>query len=143
MVYYEYNAVRTPGGGRVLIVIDSNSGIPVYRQIIDQIRFQVASGLLGPGDELPSTRTVSQELGVNPMTVSKSYRLLEEAGILTRRPGLPLRVSDRSAAGAEREREAQLEGLLAPVAVAARQLGLGEEAAVEIFRRVLAAGGDG
>lgn len=124
----------------MLLVIDSQSGIPVYRQIIDQIRFQVASGQLGPGDELPSTRTVSQELGVNPMTVSKSYRMLEEDGVLTRRPGLPLMVSDRSPARAARERESQLRGLLAPVAVAVRQLGLEDEEAMEIFRRLLEAG---
>jgi GntR family transcriptional regulator len=123
----------------MLLVIDSDSGIPVYRQIIDQIRFQVASGLLAAGDELPSTRTASEELGVNPMTVSKAYRLLEADGLLTRRPGLPLMVSDRSPAVAEREREAQLERLLAPVVVAARQLGLEDEVAVAIFRRLLGA----
>jgi GntR family transcriptional regulator len=121
----------------VVIVIDSDSGIPIYRQIVDQIRFQVATGGLAPGEELPSTRAVSQELGVNPMTVSKSYQLLEEEGILARRPGRPLMVSDRSPEEVRRERATQLEELLAPVAVAVRQLGIEDGEALAIFRRLL------
>jgi GntR family transcriptional regulator len=124
-------------GGRVIIVIDSDSGTPVYRQIVDQVRFQVASGLLAPGDALPSTRSLSQELGVNPMTVSKSYQLLEEEGLLTHRPGLPLMVSERRPEEVGRDRALELEKLLLPVAVAARQLGMEAGEAVELFRRVL------
>jgi GntR family transcriptional regulator len=123
----------------VLIVIEGQSGVPVYRQIVEQVRFQVASGLLEPGAELPSTRALSQELGVNPMTVSKAYGLLEEEGTLTRRPGLSLVVSARPAASMRRARRRQLEMLLEPLAVAARQLGLEDEEAVEAFRRVLEA----
>jgi GntR family transcriptional regulator len=126
-------------GGVVKVVIDSHSGVPVFRQIVDQVRFQVAAGMLGPGTELPSTRVLSQELGVNPMTVSKSYALLEAEGLLTRRPGLPLVVSEQPLAAAARERRAQLTALLEPVAVAARQLGMTDDEAQEIFRRVLSA----
>jgi GntR family transcriptional regulator len=121
----------------VRIGIDSHSGVPVYRQIVDQVRFQVAGGLLAPGAELPSTRTLSQELGVNPMTVSKAYALLEAEGLLTRRPGLPLVVSERTPDEVALERREQLAALLEPIAAAARQLGLEEEDAVAIFRRVL------
>jgi GntR family transcriptional regulator len=71
------------------------------------------------------------------MTVSKSYGLLEEEGLLTRRPGLPLVVSDRSPGEERVQREAQLAGLLEPVAVAVRQLGIEEERAAEIFRQLL------
>jgi GntR family transcriptional regulator len=124
----------------VLIVVDSHSGVPVYRQIIDQVRFQVASGLAAPGDELPSTRALSQELGVNPMTVSKAYVLLEEEGLVTRRPGLPLVVSERSREADRTARTEQLRDLLGPVAVAAKQLGLGDEEAIGIFRKALAQG---
>jgi GntR family transcriptional regulator len=123
----------------MLIVVDADSGVPVYRQIVDQIRFQVASGLLRPGAELPSTRTLSQELGVNPMTVSKSYGVLESEGLLTRRPGLPLVVSVRTAAAAEREKAERLRVVLEPAAVAVRQLGMDDDEAVAIFRQSLEA----
>jgi GntR family transcriptional regulator len=105
------------------------------------VRFQVASGLLRPGDELPSTRALSQQLGVNPMTVSKSYGLLEAEGVLTHRPGLPLVVSERPAADTQRAREAQLRELLEPVAVAARQLGMSSADALGVFSDVLTATG--
>ena len=76
----------------MLISIDHHSGVPVFRQIIDQVRFHIASGLLSPGDELPSTRSLSSELGLNPMTVSKAYSLVEAEGIVERRRGRPLTV---------------------------------------------------
>ena len=120
----------------MLIVVDSHSGVPVYRQIVEQVRFQVAAGLARPGAELPSTRALSQELGVNPMTVSKAYGLLEEEGLVTRRPGLPLVVSEGvSADGAGRR--AELLGLLQPIARAAVQLGMSADEAVEVFREAL------
>ena len=75
---------------RMLIVVDPHSGVPVYRQLMDQIKFHIASGLLVPGEELPSTRALSSELGVNPMTISKAYSFLEREGVLERRPGRPL-----------------------------------------------------
>lgn len=123
----------------MLIIIDVDSGLPIYRQIVDQVRFQVASGQASPGEELPSTRTLSRELGVNPMTVSKSYRLLEEEGLLERRPGLPLVVADYSERRLRREQATELHDLLVPVATAARQLDIDDEKAVEIFRQVLEA----
>lgn len=122
----------------MLIVIDNHSGVPVYRQIIDQVRFQIVAGLVGPGTELPSTRTLSQELGVNPMTVSKAYGLLEEEGVVMRRPGLPLVVSERSVEAESRTKAAHLRSVLEPVAVAARQLGITDEQAIEAFRQALA-----
>jgi GntR family transcriptional regulator len=124
----------------VLIVVDPNSGVPVYRQIIEQIRFQVLSGVLQPGDELPSTRTLSQQLGLNPMTVSKSYGILENEGVLDHRPGLPLVVSSRNGDAVERERLGQLESLLEPAITAARQLGIQPTKAVGLFRRMLEEG---
>ncbi|MFN2315893.1 MAG: GntR family transcriptional regulator [Gemmatimonadales bacterium] len=122
----------------MLVVIDPHNGVPVYRQIIDQVRFQVASGTLRPGDELPSTRTLSAELGVNPMTVSKAYSLLDDDQVITRRPGLPLVVSDQSPRAEEKAKAASLEQVLAPAVLAARQLGLADKEALEIYRRALA-----
>lgn len=123
----------------MLIVINTHSGVPAYRQIIEQVRFLVAAGLLGAGDELPSTRTLSQELGVNPMTVSKAYGLLEEEGVVSRRPGLPLVVARQSEAVEESARIERLKAMLGPVAVAARQLAVSEAEAIRLFRQALAA----
>lgn len=121
----------------MLIVVDANSGVPVYRQLMDQIRFQILSGVLKPGEELPSTRALSQELGLNPMTVSKSYGLLGEEGVIDHRPGLPLVVSHRRDDTMDSERIAQLEALLEPALTAARQLGIQTTKAIGVFRRML------
>lgn len=121
----------------MILVVDPHSGIPVYRQLMDQIRFHVSSGLLKPGDEVPSTRALSAKLGVNPMTVSKAFALLEEEGVLERRPGRPLIVRQHKWDKLHSTRIEQLESSLRPIATKTRQLGLDPDEATAIFRRIL------
>lgn len=121
----------------MLVVVDPHSGKPVFRQIIEQIRFHVASGLLEAGDELPSTRSLSAELGINPMTVSKAFSQLEEEGVVERRPGLPLVVKAQAADEMEHSRAEQIRARLAPVAVMVRQLDFDRDEAIEMFRRLI------
>lgn len=116
--------------------LDRHSGLPVYRQILEAIRLQVAGGVLTPGEELPSTRALAAELGVNPMTVSKAYGLLEREGVVERRPGLALVVRERAATELEEERLEQLRRALAPAVRLARQLELSEDEAVELLREL-------
>ncbi len=127
----------------MLLDLDRHNGLPVYRQILEQVRFLVASGVLRPGEELPSTRALAADHGLNPMTVSKAYALLEQEGVVERRPGLSLVV--RAPRGDEQDarRREELERVLGPAASAARQLGLDVETALAVFRQVLARrGGD-
>ena len=121
----------------MLITIDVHSGVPAYRQLVDQIRLQVAGGRLQPGDEIPSTRALSAELGLNPMTISRAYALLEEEGILDRRPGLPLVVRARSGATTATARSAQLSKALRPLASMARQLDISGKEAGDALRRLI------
>jgi len=121
----------------MLIVVDPHSGVPVYRQLMDQVKFHVASGLLKPGDELPSTRSLSAELGVNPMTISKAYSFLEREGLVERRPGRPLVVGGVSDDDARTRRVEQLEESLAPTITVARQLGFSDDEVVDTLRRML------
>jgi GntR family transcriptional regulator len=122
----------------VHLVIDPHRGVPAYRQLVDQIRLQVASGTLAPGAELPSTRALAQRLGINPMTVSKAYGLLETEGVLRHRPGLPLTVSPRPAAALEDDRERHLRDALLMGAQAAVQLGISTSRAVALLREAIA-----
>ena len=125
----------------MLITLERNSGVPVFRQICDQIRFQVAAGVLHAGTEIPSTRDLGERLGINPMTVSKAYALLEQEGVLERRPGLPLVVrggpDGTSSAGGDTARRDELARVLWPAVTAARQLGLTSSEAIEVYRRSL------
>src|SRR5205823_11274763 len=67
--------------------LNPKSGVPVYRQIQDQIRYGIASGLLNPSEQLPTVRALAVELAVNPNTVIKAYSELEREGILTTEQG--------------------------------------------------------
>ncbi len=67
--------------------IEYNSGIPVYRQIINQARAAVAAGSFTPGDQLPTIRALSEHLNVNPNTVAKAYRELEWEGVIVSERG--------------------------------------------------------
>jgi GntR family transcriptional regulator len=104
---------------------------------VEQIRFHVASGLLEPGEEMPSTRTLSAKLGVNPMTISKALGLLEADGVLERRPGRPHVVPVRQGAPALATRLEQLEQSLRPVVTKARQMNLKTDEAIAVFRTLL------
>ena len=121
----------------MLIVVDPQSGVPVYRQLMDQIRFHIASGLLHAGDELPSTRSLSAELGVNPMTISKAYGFLERDGVVERRRGRPLVVAELAAGEMLEEKTEQLREALAPTVTVIRQLGVPREEALAVFDEML------
>jgi GntR family transcriptional regulator len=121
----------------MLIVVDPSSGVPVFRQLMDQVRFHIASGLLKAGDELPATRSLAAELGVNPMTISKAYNLLEREGVLERRPGRPLVVKALAADELEREKLDQLRATLADGVRAAKQLDISSDEATDVFRDLL------
>jgi GntR family transcriptional regulator len=118
----------------MLIVVDPSSGVPVFRQVMDQVRFHIASGLLRAGDELPPTRSLSAELGVNPMTISKAYNLLERDGVLERRPGRPLVVSALDPADLQLEKLDRLRASLADAVRTARLLGIAPNDATRVLR---------
>ena len=68
--------------------LDLTSGVPVYRQLIDQVLVAKASGLLNPGDQLPTVRQLAVDLSINPNTVIRAYKELEIRGILTTQQGM-------------------------------------------------------
>jgi GntR family transcriptional regulator len=123
----------------VLIVVDPHSGVPVFRQLMDQVRFHIVSGLLAPGVELPPTRTLSAELGINPMTISKAYSLLERDGLLERRPGRPLVVKEMAGKELQTRKIEQLRNSLAEPVRIVCQLGIDPDQAKQAFSEMLSA----
>ena len=126
----------------MLIVVDPQSGVPVYRQLMDQIRFHVATGLLSPGDELPSTRALSAELGINPMTISKAYSYLERDQVVERRPGRPLVVRALDQGAIKDRKIDQLRENLSPTVRMVKQLGINDNEAIRIFIDMLGTTGE-
>lgn len=123
----------------MLIVVDPHSGVPAYKQLMDQVKFHVASGILKPGDQLPSTRALSSELGLNPMTISKAYSFLEKEGVVERRPGRPLVVKALESDRAKQARIDQLREGVAPIITMIRQLGISGDEALSVIAEMLRA----
>lgn len=67
--------------------INLNTGLPIYRQLMDQLRFYIASGAIHPGEQLPSIRAMAKQLAVNPTTIVKAYNELAHAGVIELRQG--------------------------------------------------------
>ena len=119
-----------------MFTLKSNSGIPIYRQLVEQVRRMVASGQLASGAELPSVRELALLHTVHPMTISKAYSMLEAEGLLERNRGKPMTVAEpqRGQTGLAprlRQIEPQLEALV----LAAKQLQLSEAEIAKLLRK--------
>ena len=88
--------------------LDLHSGVPVYRQIVDQVRGAIAAGAMGAGDQLPTVRQLAVDLEVNPNTVVRTYRELEYGGLLETHQGTGTFISDQKIPRAGDERQRQL-----------------------------------
>lgn len=86
------------------IHISTNDGVPIYLQVVNQIKFLIASGRLSSGEELPPIRVLAAQLIVNPNTVARAYRELEIAGIVEKRRTAGTYVSEQGSPLARRER---------------------------------------
>lgn len=121
-----------------MFTLNPRSGTPIYRQLMEQIRWLVASRELKPGDELPSVRELAVRHAVNAATISKAYMLLEAEGVLTRQRGKPMTVS--AELGRKESKTARLErldALIQPLVVAAGQLQLDTDDVVAAVRQAM------
>ena len=119
-----------------MFVLNPHSGIPIYRQILEQVRRMIASGQRAPGAELPSVRELAIAHAVNPMTISKAYSLLEAEGLLERNRGKPMTVASQARGNSQLpKRLQQIEPLVGQTVLAAKQLQLSEAELVKTVRR--------
>ena len=89
-------------------MLDLHSGVPVYRQVIDQVRGGIAAGTLTPGDQLPTVRQLAVDLAINPNTVVRAYRELELGGLLETHQGTGTFISAQKMKRTDAARERQL-----------------------------------
>jgi GntR family transcriptional regulator len=114
--------------------LNPSSGVPIYRQIQDQVRYGIAAGLLHPGEQLPTVRALAVDLSVNPNTVIRAYSELEREGVLVTEQGSGTFVGSPPAAiPPSRERRAKLEGLCAEFLAEAARFGFSAD---EVIRAV-------
>ena len=117
--------------------IHPSSGVPIYRQLIDQVRLLIASGRLTEGDLVPSVRQLADELEVNMMTISKAYARLEADGVLERDRGVGMRVKASVTNGSVQRRQLELKADAERLAARAWQLQLSDEQALAIVKAAL------
>ena len=115
--------------------LDFHGGVPIYRQIMDQVRRQILIGHLAIGEQVESVKSLSGRLKVNPMTISKAYGFLVEEGLLERRPGVGLFVKAVRKDRRKRMQLRMLEDAMRNAVLLAVQMGVAEDEA----RRLLAA----
>jgi GntR family transcriptional regulator len=119
----------------VQIHISANGGVPIYLQIVNQVKYLVAAGRLAAGEELPPIRVLAERLVVNPNTVARAYRELEAAGVVEKRRTAGTYVSDAGSPLARRERLKIVTERVDALVAEAQQMGFGIEEIVELVRR--------
>jgi GntR family transcriptional regulator len=129
---------RSPANGQGFqLKLDLHSGVPVYRQIIDQVRGGMAAGTLGAGDQLPTVRQLAVDLEINPNTVMRAYRELELGGMLETHQGTGTFISEKKVSRNDAERERQLVQLAAEFAARAGAAGFTVEELLNQLRELV------
>lgn len=119
----------------MLIEISLQDGVPIYRQIVNQIKYLVASGRIRAGDELPPIRTLAEQLTVTPNTIVKAYGELEDEGVIVKRRGAGTYVADLKSPLARKEQRRILEQRADALLTEAIQLNFTYEQVLELLSR--------
>ncbi len=117
----------------MLLELDLHGGVPIYRQVMNELRRQIMTGRLAEGEQIESVKSLSSRLKVNPMTISKAYGFLVEEGILERRRGVGLFVRSIRKDVKRRQQDRMLDRAMGKVAALAVQMGIPEKEAVRRF----------
>jgi GntR family transcriptional regulator len=117
------------------IRVSNSDGIPIYLQIVNQVKYLVASGRLSASERLPPVRKLAEQLLVNPNTVARAYRELETAGVIVTRRGSGVFVSDSGSPLARREQNRILNERIDMLLAEARQMNVDIEVLVGLVRQ--------
>src|SRR5437763_167501 len=114
--------------------LDPHSGMPVYRQIIDQVLGGIAAATLAPGDQLPTVRQVAVDLAINPNTVARAYRELEIRGVLDTQQGTGTFITQKTIKRDDVDRERRLQQIVSEFVSRAGACGFTVEDLMEQLR---------
>ncbi len=115
--------------------LNYQSGEAIYRQIVEQVKYKVASGELIPGQRLPSIRELAKQLKINPRTVVKAYEELRAAGLAVMRQGQGVFITDNQATLPNKVRKKQIEDMSGRLFAEASRLGADSEEVIEIIKQ--------
>ncbi|HEY1984147.1 MAG TPA: GntR family transcriptional regulator [Terracidiphilus sp.] len=116
--------------------LDGHSGVPVYRQLIDQVQGAMAAGILQPGDQLPTVRLVAVELAINPNTVLRAYREMEIRGILDTQQGTGTFIANKQTEPSREQLSQALSQLVSEIVSRAGAAGLTVNQLIEALQQL-------
>ena len=119
----------------MLLEIDHHSGVPIYRQVIRQVRQQIMTDGLKHEEQFETVRDLAARLKVNPMTISKAYSFLEAEGLIERKRGIGLFVAKVKKGQRDRIKSQLLNRIVNKTAITAIQLGVSEDEAIESLKK--------
>ena len=119
----------------MLLDIDTHSGVPIYRQIMDQIRNHILTGELPEAQQLETVRELARRLKVNPMTISKAYSFLEAEGLVTRQRGIGLFVAKIETQQMEALKKEMLDKAVEKAVITAVQFNVPQDEAIELMTK--------
>jgi GntR family transcriptional regulator len=119
------------------VKIDPHSHVPIYLQIVEQVRAAIAAGVFRPDESLPAQRTLALTLGVNPNTVQKAFDELERRELVVSRRGVGMFVADRGTAAAQNHTAASIADIFRQGIAAAREANVSRVQTEGIFKKVI------
>jgi len=117
------------------IHISTQDGVPIYLQIVNQVKYMVASGRLKPGEQLPTVRRLAEDLVINPNTVARAYRELEAAKVLSTRQGSGVFVADGASPLARREHTRIIKDRIDLLLAEARHMDISVQDLIDLLRQ--------
>ena len=117
------------------IHVSPNDGVPIYQQVVNQIRYLAASGRLEAGEQLPPVRKLAEQVLVNPNTIARAYRELEQAGIVEARQGSGSFISAKVSPLSRRERTRILNERIDMLLAEASQMDIDLETLIKLLRQ--------
>ena len=115
--------------------INPQDGVPIYQQIVNQVKYLVASGRLASGQQIPPVRRLAEQLIINPNTVARAYRELEADGVIATRRGAGAFIADRGSPLARREQNRILAERIDVLLTEARQMNVDVDSIVKLVRQ--------
>lgn len=115
-------------------ILDTVSGVPVYRQIIQQVEYNMSLGNLKAGDKLPTVRSLAVELKINPNTVAKAYNELEIRGLVNTQVGFGTFIADKKIEISEIEKKKKIDMLCSDFILKLNEIGIDKEEAIKVLK---------
>ena len=118
-------------------ILDTKNGVPVYRQIIQQVEYNMSIGKLKAGDKLPTVRSLAVDLKINPNTVAKAYNELEIRGLVNTQVGFGTFIADKKIKISEIEKKKKIDAICSKFIIELNDIGINKDESIKILKNFI------